>query len=818
MSQSESPQLPATPAAELAQQLSRGLGQEPLAVPQLAQACRALAADGLVLLKNEQVLPLPPQEPVAVFGRCAWHYFTVGYGSGGDVRAPYKTNLIQGLREQGVPLDPLLTARYETWLAQPQNQPDEGSWGDWPMSLPEMPLAETEITAAASRCRTAVLVIGRAAGEDRDNVLEAGSYYLTQAERQLLEQVSRSFSRLAVIMDCGNLIDLSWLVTETWPVGALLYAWQGGMESGRALADVLTGRVNPSGCLPDTVPLNYSDLPSAADFGHPDYNNYVEDIYVGYRYFESLAPQKVLFPFGFGLSYSQFSLQSAARRQGRQVELDCLVRNAGPYPGRRVIQVYLRAPQGQLGRPSRELAAFAKTGLLAAGGQERLQLTFDLADCAAFDDSGKSGFPYAWVLEAGSYEVLAGWDVRQARTVLRFELDQTELVKQCEAAMVLQPDRRFDRLVRSGAAGEPACEPLPDASVDLAGRILQRLPQPLGPQPAPAGRRPDARSDFSAVQNGTQSLTAFVAGLSPRELEALSRGQGKMDSPDGPAGNAGALACLKPQNVPPLITTDGPAGIRLRHTTAQLPSGTALASSFDPEQIQQLYRLVGQELQQLGADILLAPGMNLHRNPLCGRNFEYFSEDPLLTGLSAAAVVRGLQSQGVSACPKHLAANNQETCRNRNDSRISQRALRELYLRGFERMVRDSRPLVMMTSYNLINGVYSHYNYDLAETILRRDWGYQGLLITDWWMQPAVSPEFPALRNDAYRIRAGVDVVMPGDDNDWSKEKLGHTLLDSLGQPEGITLGELQATARRVLKTVLALKPGKAHPGARPQA
>ncbi|MDD2214714.1 MAG: glycoside hydrolase family 3 N-terminal domain-containing protein, partial [Oscillospiraceae bacterium] len=258
--------------------------------------------------------------------------------------------------------------------------------------------------------------------------------------------------------------------------------------------------------------------------------------------------------------------------------------------------------------------------------------------------------------------------------------------------------------------------------------------------------------------------------------------------------------------------------IRLRHTTAQLPSGTALASSFDPEQIQQLYRLVGQELQQLGADILLAPGMNLHRNPLCGRNFEYFSEDPLLTGLSAAAVVRGLQSQGVSACPKHLAANNQETCRNRNDSRISQRALRELYLRGFERMVRDSRPLVMMTSYNLINGVYSHYNYDLAETILRRDWGYQGLLITDWWMQPAVSPEFPALRNDAYRIRAGVDVVMPGDDNDWSKEKLGHTLLDSLGQPEGITLGELQATARRVLKTVLALKPGKAHPGARPQA
>ncbi|NJP40488.1 beta-glucosidase [Oscillospiraceae bacterium HV4-5-C5C] len=809
MPPSGSPQTPETLSAELAQQLSRGLGQEPLKVPELASACRAMAADGLVLLKNEQILPLSPREPVAVFGRCAWNYFTVGYGSGGDVRAPYKTNLIQGLREQNQPLDQPLTTMYETWLARPQNQPDEGSWGNWPMSLPEMPLTETDIAAAASRCRTAVLVIGRAAGEDRENVLEAGSYYLTQSERRLLEQVSQYFDRLAVIMDCGNLIDLSWLVTEKWNIGALLYAWQGGMESGRALAAVLTGRVNPSGCLPDTVPLSYSDLPSAADFGRQDYNNYVEDIYVGYRYFESLAPQKVLFPFGFGLSYSHFSQQTSARLNGRQVELDCMVSNAGPYPGRKVIQVYLSGAQGQLGRPGRELVTFAKTGLLPVGGQERLQLTFDLADCAAFDDSGKSGFPFAWVLEAGCYEVSAGWDVRQARTVLQFELPRTEMVRQCEAAMALKAEQRFDRLVRRGASGEPAYEPLPTGSVDLTRRILQRLPKPLKPLLTPAGQ-PEARPDFNAVQNGAQSLSTFVAGLSPQELEELSRGQGKMDSPDGPSGNAGALAGLKQRKIPPLITTDGPAGIRLRHTTALLPSGTALASSFDPEQIQQLYRLVGQELKQLGADILLAPGMNIHRNPLCGRNFEYFSEDPLLSGLSAAAVVRGLQSQGVSACPKHLAANNQETCRNRNDSRISQRALREIYLKGFERMVRDSQPRVMMTSYNLINGVYSHYNYDLAETIIRRDWGYEGLLITDWWMQPGISPEFPALRNDAYRVRAGVDVVMPGDDNDWSVEKLGRTLLDSLGQPEGITLGELQAVAVRVLKTVLALKPGEA--------
>ena len=281
-----------------------------------------------------------------------------------------------------------------------------------------------------------------------------------------------------------------------------------------------------------------------------------------------------------------------------------------------------------------------------------------------------------------------------------------------------------------------------------------------------------------------------------------------MNSSLGVIGNAGAfggvIESLRKKGVPPIVTADGPAGLRLRKYTALLPCGTALACTWDDVLVEKLFEQVGKEMQKHKLDIVLSPGMNIHRNPLCGRNFEYFSEDPLLSGKMAAAVVRGVQSQGGSCCAKHFACNNQEVKRNTNDSRLSERTLREIYLRGFEICVKEGKPNTIMTSYNKINGVWSHYNYDLATTILREEWGFDGVVITDWWMQKSTSPEFPKLKDNAYRVRAQVDVLMPGNMRHTNRKYSSDgTLLKTLGKPEGITRAELQRIAKNVLRFIL---------------
>ena len=302
----------------------------------------------------------------------------------------------------------------------------------------------------------------------------------------------------------------------------------------------------------------------------------------------------------------------------------------------------------------------------------------------------------------------------------------------------------------------------------------------------------------------------FIAQLTPEELNALCKGEGQMDSPLGTKGNAGMLGgttrSLRDKGVPTLTATDGPSGIRVCCYTALLPCGTALASSWDVKAVEALGHLFGQEMVRKGSDILLGPGLNIHRDPLCGRNFEYYSEDPLLSGTVAAAMVRGIQSvPGRSACVKHFACNNQEENRNRNDSRLSQRALREIYLRGFEICLRDTAPLCLMTSYNQINGIWGHYQYELVTGILRREWGYDGLVMTDWWMQPCTDPDFPALWNDAYRLRAQVDVLMPGS-NAFEDPTMDPSALESLKKETGLTLGEMQRSAKNVLKLCARLK------------
>lgn len=778
----------------LEQDLNRTEGSGRLAVPEIAAQARAMAADGIVLLKNEdKTLPITGQTRVAVFGRSAVNYFTVGYGSGGDVVSPYRRNLMEGLLEHGVKVDGILASQYETWCSRPRNVPDEGYWAHWPMSNPEMPLKAEDVAAAALRCDMALVVIGRAAGESRENVLKPGSYYLTDREKAMLDVVATYFHRVCLVMDCGNVIDMSWMRDYENKLTAIVYAWQGGMESGTALADVLTGAVNPSGKLTDTIAVKYEDYPSSQSFGAMAFNAYTEDIYVGYRYFETFAPDRVLYPFGFGLSYTRFRLSSQAAVSGNQVTVNTTVENVGDEAGREVVQVYVDLPCGTLGNPKRVLAGFKKTGLLQPGQQQVVDVSFDLASLASFDDTGCTGHKDAFVLEAGNYCVQAGTSIRDVKAVVCIVKQGLEVVRQLHECNAVRPEHGFCRMVNKGGALD--MEMVPTANRNLKQDILAHLPQELT-----SGQ---TEFTFEDVKARRCTPEEFVAQLSDQELDDITHGFGLMNDPSGPAGNAGSLGgvteALKKRGIPTVITTDGPSGIRIRRTCSLLPCGTCLASTFDPEGVEALYRLLGREMVLQGTQVLLGPGMNIHRNPLCGRNFEYYSEDPLLTGKIAAAMVRGIQSQGVSACPKHFACNNQETNRNKCDSRLSQRAQREIYLKGFEIAVKESDPWCLMTSYNLVNGVWSHYHYELVTDILHDEWGYRGLTITDWWMQPGAAPEFPAITNDACRIRAQVDVLMPGEIQE-------RTLVASLADPNGVTRAEAQRCAVNVIKFILKVK------------
>ena len=735
--------------------------------PGIDALIRQAGAESCVLLKNDGVLPLNRDKEVAVFGRCQLDWFYVGYGSGGDVKSPYYVNLIEGLQNAGVPLNTTVLNRYQTWTKEEENEADHGWWGHWPYSHPEMQLDQSLVRSAAKSSNTALVVIGRAAGEDRENTLTKGSYYLTDAEREMLDAVTAAFSKVVVIMNIGSVMDFAWTEDYGDKISALMIVWQGGMESGNAVADVLTGTVSPSGKLADTIARRYADYPSSANFGGKEYNDYAEGIYVGYRFFDK-HPEKVLYPFGFGLSYTDFSIDPVSLyRNDGATEAVVTVTNTGSCAGKAVMQLWCYPPEGQLDKPLRVLAGFAKSDTLAPGESQTVTLSCD-DKCFASYAEGTSRF----VLEAGEY---------------RFAANETEV-----GSFTLSENVTVEQ-----------CEPLCKTSAELRERIKRRIPKNI---------YVDSMGMFLRdVREGRCTLDAFIASLADNELEALTRGHGMMGSNLGVAGNAGAfggvIESLRIKGVAPIITSDGPAGLRLKKYCALQPCGTALACTWNTALIESLSRKAGEEMHHYGVDVQLAPGMNLHRNPLCGRNFEYFSEDPLLSGKMAAATVRGVQSTGKAACPKHFACNNQETNRNKNDSRVSERALREIYLRNFEIVVREASPLVIMTSYNKVNGVWCHYNYDLVTTVLRGQWGYEGCVITDWWMQKSKSPEFPAIRDNAYRVRAQVDVLMPGDMGHLAKSyRSDGTLLPTIDTPDGITRGELQRSARNVLRLVLRLK------------
>ena len=768
----------------------------------MPELTRKSAAEGIVLLKNNNALPYSLDTKISVFGRCQLDYFYVGYGSGGDVNAPYFVNIVDGIKNAGGKLNEWLLEYYKNYCKE--NPAPHGFWGHWPMNFEEPSLDDETVKKASEESDAALIIIGRAAGEDRENTLTKGSYYLTDEERHLIDQVCKNFSNVTVLLDCGNVMDMSWILDYNDRLRGIVYAWQGGMESGNAVADVLYGKVNPSGKLTDTIAVKYEDYPSAKHFGGKLFNTYVEDIFVGYRYFETFAKEKALFPFGFGLSYTNFDIEVLNFIEKKdKINIEIEVTNIGKVSGKEVVELYARCPQGKLSKPLMSLVAFDKTEELYPNESEKLTLSVPIYSLASFDDTGVTGHKYSYILEKGEYKFFIGENVRDVDEIGSIKYKEDKVLETLKA--VCAPKEYIDRIVALEVNGSfiPKKVTLKPEKPYLRERILKNLPKEQG--------HIVHNFNFSQVRNGEISVEKFVSSLTNQELEALTRGEGGMDSSYGVAGNAGAFGGIIPKlnekGVPAIITTDGPAGIRIRKYTSLIPCGTSLASTFNTKLVEELATEMGKELRNAGSNVLLAPGMNIHRNVLCGRNSEYFSEDPLLTGKMASAYVKGIQSSDGSACPKHFACNNQEADRTINDSIVSQRALREIYLKGFEICVKEAKPLNIMTSYNKINGVWSHYNYDLVTTVLRNEWGFDGSVMTDWWMKHSQSHEFPNLRDNAYRVRSQVDVYMPGSFKRTEKKyKADNSLLETIGLKNGITRGELERSAINVLNMILKLK------------
>lgn len=776
----------------------------------LAQICRKAAAQGAVLLKNEnRVLPFKKGEKIAVFGRCQTDYYRSGTGSGGSVNVAYTTNLLDGLRSvPDIAVDETLAEIYENYRQEHPFDNGGGGWAAEPWFQQEMPLTDEIASGAALRADKAVVVIGRTAGEDKDNADEPGSYRLTEAELLMLEKVCAHFENVVVTLNVSNIIDMSFALRETCQdhIKAILYLWHGGMEGGNAAADVLTGRVNPSGRLSDTIAYSLADYPSTEGYGDRQVSYYKEDIYVGYRYFETFAGDRVQYPFGFGLSYTTFSTEVLECVWGEEsFRVTAEVENTGKeYSGREVVQVYVSQPQGKLGKAAKVLAGFAKTGLLAPGEKEKVEIQVPFSYFASYDDSGCTGAKSCYVLEEGTYLVYVGSNVRDVVAAGEKEFSQLQVIERLQEASA--PDKVFRRLKpgqrKTDGTYEEEQEPVPVRTIAIEERIRENLPGAL-PLTGDVGIR------FADVKAGKAELDDFVAQFDKEDLAAIVRGEG-MCSPKVTPGCAAAFGGVTDKllsyGVPLGCAADGPSGIRMDNgaKATQVPIGTLLACSFDLELTEELFDLLGQELVRNEIDTLLGPGINIHRNPLNGRNFEYFSEDPLLTGKMAAAVVRGIARHGARGTVKHYACNNQETARHTVDAIVSERAQREIYLKGFELAVKEGGAVSIMSSYNPINGYQAASHYDLDHTILRKEWGYQGILMTDWWakMNDVVQGGESNLRDTRSMVRAGNDLYMVV--NNFGAELNPHedNLMESL-ENGTLTLGELQACAKNIIRFLL---------------
>lgn len=770
------------------------MGQMKLDLEKYGEVARQAIAEGQVLLRNEQnTLPLPKNAKLAVFGRMQFHYYKSGTGSGGMVNVDTVTGILDAFIEhKDIAVNQQLIEKYRQWE---QSHPfNEGvGWGQEPWSQEEMSLSDEMVKQAAQESDYALIIIARTAGEDKDNQNLPGSYLLTQTEEEMLRKVREHFSKMIVILNVGNVIDMSFV--DTYKPEAVLYAWQGGMLGGLGTVDILTGVVSPSGKLADTIAYKIEDYPSDKNFGNLTEGIYEEDIYVGYRYFETVAKEKVRYPFGFGLSYTEFQMTPSDFKLGKDtVHFNVTVKNIGKCSGKEVVQVYVQAPQGQLGKPAKVLSTFAKTKELQSGEEETISIKIPFYDFASYDEAGVSGFASAYVLEKGEYIVWVGNSVRNLQEVDKFTFSENILLDELTQAMA--PIKQFNRMKPAyNGAGELF---MSDEQVNCAKLLpAQKRLYYLSDELTPTG---DKGYQLADVMEQKVTMEDFIAQLSDEDLACIIRGEG-MGSPKVTPGTAAAFGGvsdrLKQFGIPCGCCSDGPSGMRLDSGVKafSLPNGTLFACTFNEALMEELFAFTGIEMAKNRVDTLLGPGMNIHRHPLNGRNFEYFSEDPLLTGKMAANQIKGLHKAGVTGCIKHFCANNQELSRHDIDCVISERALREIYLKGYEIAIKEGGGDAVMTTYGSVNGLYTAGNYDLNTVILRDEWGFKGIVMTDWRAKVNDAGQPGNRTNLAAMAKAQNDIYMVCQESD--KNSSGDNTIEELNAGS-LTRGELQRNAMNI--------------------
>lgn len=773
---------------------------------------RQAAGDGIVLLKNDGVLPLKAGEKIALFGGGAVCTVKGGTGSG-DVNERESVSVYRGFAEAGLRFSnrewldsfaKIYQKARQDWrslILQEMEALKKGLFEVYSAHSFHMPAGLPMKENDFEDVETGFYAISRTAGENADRFAQPGDYYLSLEEKEQLLYMSAHCKNVAVILNTGGQMDLQQLLAIP-NLKVLINMMQPGMEGGHALADLITGKVTPSGKLTDTWAANYEDYPNSSTFSHNNGNTqkefYEEGIYIGYRYFDSFE-KKVAYPFGFGQSYTSFKIvtNSVTVKKGanKQIEVSATVTNTGDkFAGKEVVQVYVSCPQRGLAKETKRLCGFAKTKLLQTGESQQLNIDFDAKSMASFDEK-----QCAWVLEKGLYGVWVGnssVDI-ELTGVIKIEnqlvlekvehicpLQETLKELQCSDEIRFRQERSWQALAIEKGLQEILFDP------------VQKQEQRVGIN----------KTVGKAVEQASKKAAELVEQLTDEQLISMAigkarNGQGQLIGAMGmkvPGAGGETSGILEQEyKVPGISVADGPAGLRLAksyevdlesdtvydqgfaaaleggffadqqdHPSAvryyqyctAMPVGTLLAQTWDLELMKEVGKAVGREMQEFGIALWLAPGMNIHRNPLCGRNFEYYSEDPLVSGRMAAAITKGVQSiPGVGTTIKHMACNNQEDNRLGSDSIVSERTLREIYLRGFEIAVKESQPMAIMSSYNLVNGIHAANNWDLCTQVTRNEWDFQGIIMTDW---NTTSPQGGSI---AWKcIEAGNDLIMPG--------------------------------------------------------
>ena len=783
------------------------------------------ALEGIVLLENRNhALPLRPGR-IALYGAGAERTVKGGTGSG-EVNERHSISIREGLERNGFEICS------QDWL-EDYDRAYRAAFDDAEKikltelldinimdHLPSLPIGReiTEEDIAKSGCDTAVYVVARQAGEGADKKLDKGEFDLSQTEIANIRRIASAYQNSILIINAGSYMNLSSIAD--CGLSALIFYCQQGMQGGRALADILSGKVSPSGKLTDTWAKAYDDIPTGKDFsylsGDTTQEYYREGIYVGYRYFDTwqIEPR---YHFGYGLSYTEFSVEGDAALEGEQIRVTATVKNIGNAGGKEVVQVYVSAPDGGLKKEYQRLVAFAKTEEVKAGNEQCVTLSFSLRDLASYSEERDS-----YILEKGSYVIRLGNASNQTRPIAVLALDETAIVSRhrniCARETPLEEMTPVVRAVEDDLTKLPvlrvsaasiqtevirydAPENLDDPRVNGILKSLsvrEMIELCVGPgfmglmssnkvfTPGAVGRTTDRLFKKGLIN---VNLSDGPAGLRLMKVSATGKKTGRLKFVKG--NNLISIMDLMPEwLLSPLRANEKADTIYYQYTTA-FPVGTALAQSWNVRLCEEVGKAISREMREYLVTFWLGPAMNIHRNPLCGRNFEYLSEDPLLTGKIAAAIVRGVHSiPGNYATIKHFACNNAEENRNHSNSNVNERALREIYLKGFEIAVKEAAVKAVMTSYNLINGVYTNNSHDLCTEVLRCEWGFDGVVMTDWWATGKDTGRCDAA------IKAGNDLIMPG--SGAGKKELEKGLREGT-----VTKGDLEKACANIIRSII---------------